>query len=111
MLYYYLAQKQDSTNTVKLEILDASGQLIRSFANTDKELRDKNLTKEEKAKAKRELLPTHKGLNRFVWDLSYPDASRFDGLILWGGGTQGPKAVPGTYRARLTLNQEASAGN
>jgi hypothetical protein len=41
-----------------------------------------------------------------VWDLNYPDASRFEGLILWGGGTQGPPAVPGTYKARLTLNQE-----
>ena len=106
MLYYYLAQKQDSTSAVKLEILDASGQLIRTFANTDRDLRDKNLTKEEKAKAKKALLPTRKGLNRYVWDLGYPDASRFEGLILWGGGTQGAPAMPGTYKARLTLNQE-----
>ena len=106
MLYYYLAQKQDSASAVKLEILDSSGKLIRTFANTDRDLRDKNLTKEEKAKAKKELLPTRKGLNRFVWDLTYPDASSFEGLILWGGGTQGPKAVPGAYKARLTLNQE-----
>ena len=106
LLYYYLAQKQDSTSTVKLDILDAGGQLIRTFANTDRDLRDKNLTKEEKAKAKKELVPTRKGLNRFVWDLGYPDASRFEGLILWGGGTQGPRATPGTYKARLTVNQE-----
>jgi photosystem II stability/assembly factor-like uncharacterized protein len=106
MLYYYLAQKQDSTSAVKLEILDPSGQLIRTFTNTDRDLRDKNLTKEEKAKAKKALLPTRKGLNRYVWDLGYPDASRFEGLILWGGGTQGAPAMPGTYKARLTLNQE-----
>ncbi|TGE18986.1 WD40/YVTN/BNR-like repeat-containing protein [Hymenobacter elongatus] len=106
MLHYYLAQKLDSTSAVKLEILDSSGKLIRTFANTDRDSRDKNLTKEEKAKLKRELLPTKKGLNRFVWNLSYADASRFEGLILWGGGTQGPRAVPGTYKARLTLNNE-----
>ncbi|SMB98672.1 glycosyl hydrolase BNR repeat-containing protein [Hymenobacter roseosalivarius DSM 11622] len=106
MLYYHLAQKQDSTSKVKLEILDSSGKLIRTFANTDRDLGGKNLTKGEKAKVKRELLPTRKGLNRYVWDLSYPDASQFEGLILWGGGTQGPRAVPGTYKARLTLNQE-----
>ena len=103
LLYYYLPQKQDSTSTVKLDILDASGRLVRTFANTDRELRAKNLTKEEKAKAKRELMPTKKGLNRYVWDLTYPDASRFEGLVLWAGGTQGPKALPGTYTARLTV--------
>ena len=103
LLYYYLPQKLDSTSTVKLDILDASGRLVRTFANTDRELRAKNLTKEEKAKAKRELMPTKKGLNRYVWDLTYPDASRFEGLILWGGGTTGPKALPGTYTARLTV--------
>ena len=106
LLYYHLAQKQDSTSTVKLDILDANGQLVRTFANTDRDLRDKNLTKEEKAKAKKELVSTRKGLNRFVWDLGYPDASRFEGLILWGGGTQGPRATPGTYKARLTVGQE-----
>jgi DNA-binding FrmR family transcriptional regulator len=106
MIHYHFAQKQDSTSKVKLEILDSSGKLIRTFANTDRELGGKNLTKAEKAKVKRELLPTRKGLNRYVWDLSYPDASQFEGLILWGGGTQGPRAVPGTYKARLTLNQE-----
>ncbi|UOG72826.1 glycosyl hydrolase [Hymenobacter tibetensis] len=106
LLYYYLAEKQDSTSAMKLEILDANGKLIRTFANTDRDLKGKTLTKEERAKAKKELLPTRKGLNRYVWDLRYPDASQFEGLILWGGGTQGPKAVPGTYKARLTLNQQ-----
>ena len=52
-------------------------------------------------------MATKKGLNRFVWDMRYPEASKFEGMILWGGGTDGPRAVPGTYRARLTLNQEA----
>ncbi|WP_394368498.1 WD40/YVTN/BNR-like repeat-containing protein [Hymenobacter qilianensis] len=106
LLYYSFAQKHDSTSTVKLDILDARGQVIRTFANTDKDLGGKNLTKAEKAKIKRELLPTRRGMNRFVWDLSYPDARQFEGLILWGGGTQGPRAVPGTYKARLTLNQQ-----
>ncbi|WP_345110377.1 WD40/YVTN/BNR-like repeat-containing protein [Hymenobacter algoricola] len=106
LLYYQLAQKLDSTSTVKLEILDPSGKLVRSFANTDREIRAQNLTKDDKAKAKKELLPTKKGLNRYVWDLSYPGASKFEGLVLWGGGTQGPKVVPGTYKVRLTVNQE-----
>ncbi len=89
MLHYYFAQKLDSTSQVKLEILDASGKRIRTFTNTERELGGKNLTKAEKAKVKRELLPTRKGLNRYVWDLSYPDASQFEGLILWGAARRG----------------------
>ncbi len=42
-------------------------------------------------------------MNRFVWNLRYSDASRFQGMIFWAGGTAGPVAVPGTYRVRLTV--------
>jgi len=42
-------------------------------------------------------------MNRFVWNLRYPDASRFQGMIYWAGGTAGPVAVPGTYKVRLTV--------
>jgi hypothetical protein len=47
-------------------------------------------------------LPARAGLNRFAWDLRYADATRFKGLILWAGGTQGPRAAPGAYQVRLT---------
>src|SRR5216117_1794760 len=42
-------------------------------------------------------------MNRFVWNLRYPDASRFQGMIYWAGGTVGPVAVPGAYKVRLTV--------
>jgi photosystem II stability/assembly factor-like uncharacterized protein len=44
------------------------------------------------------------GLNRFVWDMRYEDASRFPGMILWGGDTRGPRTVPGTYQVKLTAD-------
>ena len=47
-------------------------------------------------------LPAKAGLNRFVWDLRSPDASKFKGLILWAGGTRGPRIAPGAYTLRLT---------
>ncbi|HET7456050.1 MAG TPA: glycosyl hydrolase [Gemmatimonadaceae bacterium] len=47
-------------------------------------------------------VPNKAGLNTFVWNLRYPDASTFDNLIMWAGGTQGPIAPPGTYTVRLT---------
>ena len=47
---------------------------------------------------------TDVGLNRFVWDLRYPEATRFPGMILWAGQTQGPRVVPGNYQVKLTVD-------
>ena len=44
------------------------------------------------------------GLNRFVWDMRYPEAVRFPGMILWSGETRGPKIVPGNYQVKLTVD-------
>ncbi|GAB3829654.1 WD40/YVTN/BNR-like repeat-containing protein [Pontibacter rugosus] len=93
MVHYYLPNKPDTATVVKLEIMDQSGKLIRSYASN--------------AKEKNEQLEVKEGLNRFVWNMRYPDATKFDGLILWGGGTQGPEAIPGTYTAKLTVNKES----
>ncbi|HET7038521.1 MAG TPA: glycosyl hydrolase [Gemmatimonadales bacterium] len=83
--YYFRAAPSEE---VKLEVLDAAGAVIRTYSS--------------KARERAERLPADSGMNRFVWNLRYPDASRFDGMILWAGGTQGPRAVPGRYRIRLT---------
>jgi hypothetical protein len=42
------------------------------------------------------------GLNRFVWDMRYPDAKDFPLLIMWAGGVRGPAAPPGQYQVRVT---------
>ena len=49
-------------------------------------------------------VPNKKGLNRFAWDLRYPDASGFNNLIMWAGSTNGPTAVPGKYSVRMTVD-------
>src|SRR5690606_3994578 len=36
--------------------------------------------------------------------LTYPGATTFPGMILWGASTNGPAAVPGTYQVRLTVD-------
>jgi hypothetical protein len=48
-------------------------------------------------------VPNKVGLNQFAWDLRYPDAVRFEGLIMWAGGTTGPIVPPGTYQVRMTV--------
>ena len=44
------------------------------------------------------------GLNNLTWDLQYPGATTFPGMILWGATTNGPLAIPGKYRVRLTAD-------
>jgi len=46
-------------------------------------------------------LPKKAGLNRFVWDLRYPEAETLPGQN--PGGITAPLAPPGEYRARLTV--------
>ncbi|RMG46783.1 MAG: glycosyl hydrolase, partial [Acidobacteria bacterium] len=48
-------------------------------------------------------VPAEAGLNRFIWDLRYPDAKRVPGGFLWAGSTRGPVAVPGQYQVRLRV--------
>jgi hypothetical protein len=50
------------------------------------------------------------GLNALTWSLRYDGAESFDGMILWGGGTQGPLAAPGAYKVQLTVDDQVQAG-
>ena len=90
MVHYYL--KDTVKALVALEILEGSGKLIKKFS-----------TKPDK-KAKEEAMKMKPGGNRFIWNMRYPDAEGFDGLIMWAGSLVGPKAIPGMYKARLTVN-------
>jgi hypothetical protein len=47
------------------------------------------------------------GLNTFAWNLRYPDASVFQNMVLWAGGTSGPVVLPGIYSVRMTVNGQS----
>ncbi|MGV3710706.1 MAG: WD40/YVTN/BNR-like repeat-containing protein [Gemmatimonas sp.] len=49
-------------------------------------------------------VPNKAGMNTFAWNLREADASRFDGMIFWAGGTTGPIIPPGNYTARLIVD-------
>ena len=46
-------------------------------------------------------VPNKAGLNMFAWNLRYPDATAFWGMV--GVGTDGPMALPGGYQVRLRV--------
>ena len=105
---YRLAREPKPKEEIALEILDADGKSIRRFTNLKDEGSDDDAPAgppDPDARPNRggpRKLPAKVGLNRFVWDLRYPDAAHFKGLILWGGGLEGPEVVPGEYQVRLT---------
>jgi photosystem II stability/assembly factor-like uncharacterized protein len=74
-----------------LEILDAGGAVVRTFTPDADRPADKWEPK--------------KGMNRFVWDLRYPAAEGFPGMVIWGG-LPAPRAVPGRYQVRLRVGEQ-----
>jgi photosystem II stability/assembly factor-like uncharacterized protein len=85
LVQYFLRKP---AQTVAIDILDPHGSVVRSFASGGADSR----------------VATAAGLNAFTWDLRYPGATSFPGMILWGGGVAGPFAPPGTYQVRLTVD-------
>ena len=52
-------------------------------------------------------LPTTMGTRNQTWNLRYPNAVSFPGLIYWAGTNTGPKAPLGTYTVRLTVDGQS----
>src|SRR5207244_797065 len=57
---------------------------------------------EETGRAPAPRVPVKQGMNRFTWDMRYPGARDFPGLIMWAGSTRGPQAPPGRYTVKRT---------
>jgi photosystem II stability/assembly factor-like uncharacterized protein len=103
VIVYHL--KSRPAGEVSLEILDAGGRLIKKFSNRAAEGQAGGPAGEEGFfGGGPSRVPAEAGLNRFIWDFRYPDATRFPGMILWSGETRGPRAVPGTYQVRLSVD-------
>jgi photosystem II stability/assembly factor-like uncharacterized protein len=107
VIYYYLKDAPKTGTETKVEILDASGKVIRKYSSLETLTLDEPLGPDDK-KPEKEIKP-EAGLNRFVWDLRYEEAHRVPGYYLWeyGGGSHGPVAVPGHYQVRLTVGGES----
>ena len=106
VIYFYLKQapKPETKQEVKIEILDATGNVVRTYSSNKSEPLDEPLDPDDK-KREKEIKPED-GLNRFVWDLRYDEANRVPNYFLWeyNDGAKGPLAVPGNYQVRLTAN-------
>lgn len=89
-VYFYLPEYDSTKQQVTIAFYESDGDLIREFSTKSKE-RDEKLT-------------VKPGANVFNWNMRYPDAKSFKGMILWWASLNGPKAVPGDYRVKLTVD-------
>jgi len=89
MTHFYL-KDYDVNDTVSLTYMTAAGDTIKTYST--------------KATDKKNKLKVTQGGNMFSWNMSYDPATRFDGMILWWGSLNGPKAKPGEYQVTMTHN-------
>ncbi len=105
VIYYYFKDKPKQE--VILEIMDSNGARIKTFssqAKTEEEPGDEFSRMFGGGESGR--LPAEAGMNRFIWNMRYPDAERVPGAVLWGGSTAGPIAIPGIYQVKLTVGEQ-----
>lgn len=89
---YFVKEATDSTKAT-ITILDKDKKEIRTYAADSKEANTK--------------FDFTKGMNRFVWDLRYPEADRIEGMILWNGIPGTILAPPGNYFAKFKVGSDS----
>ncbi|MGB6482776.1 MAG: hypothetical protein WBE86_04740 [Candidatus Acidiferrales bacterium] len=92
---YYLAQA--SSQPVTLQFQDADGRMIQTFTSA-----------QQRRGRGQPVVTDEPGVNRFVWDMRYPDAHGIDGgTFFLGGSLRGPQAIPGDYKVKLTVGDQS----
>ncbi len=108
IVYYALKEKPEGEIT--LSIRDADGKEIKSFSSKEPPEKKPDEKKAEGEEKKEPRVPKEVGLNRFVWNMRYPDPTRVkDGDATSENSLPGPIAAPGTYRVELTVGEKTHA--
>ncbi len=107
---YYL---KTAAEHIKLEIFDDKQNLVRSFSSDDPpEPKHAARPIAERWFPKPEILETAPGLHRFVWNLAWGDLGGIAADQASGEESRtprAPRAIPGNYQARLTIDGKTSA--
>lgn len=97
ILDYYLPEAADSLE-VKLEILDASGKVIRTYSS----IKDEEFKPFPGGPAPAQVIPAKKGINRIAWDFRGETLLAIPNAFVYGDYS-GHRRAPGKYKARLTF--------
>ena len=102
-VFYRLPADYNGSTPVKLSFADASGHLVASVTLPQKPAPRSPFGGPAPRAAK-----LHPGMNRFQWNLRYPNAVDVKGIFNTGFSAAvpvGPEVVPGTYSVTLTYGQ------
>jgi len=107
VIYYSL--KSHPQGDVTIEFLDSTGKSVNKYSSKPPALPAEapSPEMEEEGPPRGGAAPrvdANAGLNHFVWNLRYPDATGFPGLIMWAGSLTGPTVAPGVYTVKLTVD-------
>jgi photosystem II stability/assembly factor-like uncharacterized protein len=104
-LDYFLAE--GLSGAVRLEILNASGEVVRRYSSTDKpDEPSRSAPIAPRWFAKTPVLSAEPGMHRFVWDLRYKrsGSGSADDDDDENADYPGPFVLPGRYKVRLTTS-------
>ena len=107
--YYNLPDSLSDSDpsSLSLTFMDEAGAEIRSFTGKPADSAEAK-PKNDLAIGDERFAPAKPGLNRFVWDLRYPNATKVPGDLTTEKAVTGPKAAPGFYQVRLTLGDQSA---
>ena len=103
VVQYWLGSANQS---VSLEFLDATGKPVRNYSS-----KQDSAATQTPAPGGEDFFgppppqsaPNKRGVNTFLWNMRYPDATSFPGMILWAANVTGPLVPPGAYQVRLVV--------
>jgi hypothetical protein len=95
VLYYQLPKMEDGVE-LSMEIINASGKLVRRFSSKA----DENYKRYDGAPRRDPTISKDKGLNRFVWNLRHATMTAIPNVYI-ESSFSGHKAIPGNYTIRL----------
>ncbi len=100
-IYYFLKDK--TKGELKIEILSGD-KVVRTLSSIPREP-DNSSDDEDPEDLKKAALSTEAGVQRAVWDLTWEGARKIKGAkIDTGDPATGPRAIPGNYQVRLTVD-------
>jgi photosystem II stability/assembly factor-like uncharacterized protein len=103
---YFLGKDAEE---VKIEILDSSGTVLRTFTGTPKD-KEPERPESDFGPQPPPRVGVKKGMNRFAWDLRQEGAVVFPGLIMWAAQpARGPASPPGKYSVRISALGETQS--
>jgi hypothetical protein len=106
IVVYYQLPELKKTDEVTMEIRDADGGLVRTFSSTA----DPKYQRWDGGPGGEPTLSKSKGLNRFVWEMTYPTMNGVPGVYI-EAGYGGHKAAPGKYSVTIKFNDQKATVN